>query len=270
MPKKIAILGLGWLGLPLAKALYEKGYEIKGSTTSSQKLMSLLQSKFSVRIIEIKDQIIRGNLKTYLEGVDTLVITIPPSKTGIKEESFPNVLKKIAEKTESSTNVVFISSTSVYGNHAGVKTESTPANPTKPSGKIVLNGEKIIQNHFGPRATIVRFAGLYGKDRHPGNFLKEDKLLENPNGSVNMIHQEDCIELISRIIEKKLYGEIINGCANDHPKRIEFFSKAAENLNKPIPKFNNEEAQFDSIVDNQKSKELLEMEYAHQNPIDFF
>src|SRR5574343_621841 len=39
--EKIAILGCGWLGLPLAKSLLSKGYEVKGSTTSESKLVIL-------------------------------------------------------------------------------------------------------------------------------------------------------------------------------------------------------------------------------------
>lgn len=38
---KISILGCGWLGLPLAKALIENGFSVKGSTTSTDKLTAL-------------------------------------------------------------------------------------------------------------------------------------------------------------------------------------------------------------------------------------
>lgn len=38
---KISILGCGWLGFPLAKALLLKGFSVKGSTTSSEKLATL-------------------------------------------------------------------------------------------------------------------------------------------------------------------------------------------------------------------------------------
>ena len=40
---KISILGCGWLGFPLAKKLIEIGFEVKGSTTSENKL-ALLKS----------------------------------------------------------------------------------------------------------------------------------------------------------------------------------------------------------------------------------
>jgi nucleoside-diphosphate-sugar epimerase len=42
--KTISILGCGWLGIPLAETLIQKGFSIKGSTTSANKL-SVLQNK---------------------------------------------------------------------------------------------------------------------------------------------------------------------------------------------------------------------------------
>jgi 3-hydroxyisobutyrate dehydrogenase-like beta-hydroxyacid dehydrogenase len=41
---QISILGCGWLGLPLAKALLENGFAVKGSTTSQEKLSVLENS----------------------------------------------------------------------------------------------------------------------------------------------------------------------------------------------------------------------------------
>ena len=38
MNNKIALIGCGWLGLPLAKSLLKKGYQVAGSTTSVEKL----------------------------------------------------------------------------------------------------------------------------------------------------------------------------------------------------------------------------------------
>jgi 3-hydroxyisobutyrate dehydrogenase-like beta-hydroxyacid dehydrogenase len=54
---KISILGCGWLGFPLAKKLIEIGFEVKGSTTSENKL-ALLKSNniepFLLRLSESK------------------------------------------------------------------------------------------------------------------------------------------------------------------------------------------------------------------------
>ena len=39
---KIGIIGCGWLGLPLAKEFISNNYKVKGSTTTKEKLETLL------------------------------------------------------------------------------------------------------------------------------------------------------------------------------------------------------------------------------------
>lgn len=47
--KTISIIGLGWLGKPLAEKLQQKGFTVKGSTTDSTKLETL-QKKASMPV----------------------------------------------------------------------------------------------------------------------------------------------------------------------------------------------------------------------------
>lgn len=44
---KVSILGCGWLGFPLAKKLIEIGFEVKGSTTTENKLAVLKSNKIA-------------------------------------------------------------------------------------------------------------------------------------------------------------------------------------------------------------------------------
>ena len=41
MKTTVGIMGCGWLGLPLAQSLIEKGFNVKGTTTSFEKLSVL-------------------------------------------------------------------------------------------------------------------------------------------------------------------------------------------------------------------------------------
>jgi nucleoside-diphosphate-sugar epimerase len=166
--------------------------------------------------------------------------------------------------------VIFVSSTSVYGNNNQIACEDSPTNPTKASGKCVLEAEKVIQAHFGKNAAIVRFAGLFGPDRHPGRFLKENAPISNPNGKINLVHLEDCIALIASIIEKNAYGEIYNGCSDEHPTRAEFYTKAAYALSLDAPEFDATIPPVDKTVSNEKSKTKLGMVYKYAKPELFF
>lgn len=51
----VSVLGCGWLGLPLAKALCVEGYRVKGSTTDLQKIPVLQKAgifSFSLTVAE--------------------------------------------------------------------------------------------------------------------------------------------------------------------------------------------------------------------------
>ncbi|NOQ71234.1 MAG: NAD-dependent epimerase/dehydratase family protein [Crocinitomix sp.] len=270
MSKKIAILGLGWLGLPLAKHLFKKGFEITGSTTSSEKLMQLLQSQLAVRIIKITKNNIQGNWKNFIQDIDTLIINIPPGKKDNLADNYALQMQEIVDRCDSDLKVIFVSSTSVYGNNNQIATEDSATNPTKVSGQFVLDAEKVIQTHFGKNATIVRFAGLFGPDRHPGRFLKANTPLPNPNGKINLIHLEDCITLIAAIIEKDAYGDVFNGSSDEHPTRAAFYTDAAFALSMETPDFDATVPAVDKTVSNEKSKLALGMVYKYANPAAFF
>ena len=58
--------------------------------------------------------------------------------------------------------------------------------------------------------SILRFGGLAGGDRKAGRFLAGRKDVKNGAAPVNMIHRDDCIGIIHRIIENPLWGRVWN------------------------------------------------------------
>ena len=65
--RQISILGCGWLGLPLAKSLLEKGFSVKGSTTTSEKIIVLENHGIAAYQIELSEQNIKGEIDVFLE-----------------------------------------------------------------------------------------------------------------------------------------------------------------------------------------------------------
>ena len=262
MPQKIAILGLGWLGLPLAKVLFKKGYEITGSTTSSEKLMRLLKSQLAVRIIKVSKHDVSGNWRSFIKDIDVLIVNIPPGRQDKVEKNYPAQIEQIAKRCPENLKVIFVSSTSVYGNPNEEVTEQSETRPENKGGEAILAAENLIQSHFGERATILRLAGLYGPERHPGRFLSTDKPFKNPKGKINLIHLDECLELVSKVLEKDCFGEIINGCSDAHPIRADFYSKAAYALSIEPPHIENDQDKTGKTVNNEKSKNMLDMSYS--------
>ena len=62
----ISILGCGWLGVPLAKALLEKGFSVNGSTTSTEKISTLENAEISPFLIELGEVAISGNVSEFM------------------------------------------------------------------------------------------------------------------------------------------------------------------------------------------------------------
>ncbi len=252
MMKTISVLGSGWLGLPLAQNLKESGFSIKASTTSPERLSLLEQvgaEPFLVNIENLSNEV-DGFLKS-----DILIINI----TSKNIDAFRELIAKIEES--SIQKVIFISSTSVYKSCNKTVSESDHNLLTESPLRII---EELFQNSQKFNTTIIRFGGLIGYSRNPGRFFAGGKTLRDPDGRVNLIHRDDCIGIIHKVIEKQAWGETFNGCADTHPTKREFYSKAASAIGLEIKQFGSNETPF-KIVSNEKVKSLLGYKFIHSN-----
>lgn len=272
--EKIAILGCGWLGLPLAKSLLSKGCEIKGSTTSESKLEVLKNAGISPFQIQLEAHQIIGNIEDFLKETDFLLIDIPPGlrrETSTSNEmTFVNKVKTLIAFIEKSDvqKVVFVSSTSVYGDSFPIVeiTEETKPNPDTESGKQLVIAEKLLQSNPHFKTTVIRFGGLLGENRHPVKFLAGRTNVENPDAPVNMIQREDCIGIIETVIDIGLrqaqsdnweWNQTFNAVAPHHPTRKSYYHKKAEILNLPLPTFAENSESKGKIISSEKVETIL-------------
>ena len=283
---QISILGCGWLGLPLAKALLEKGFSVKGSTTSQEKLSVLKNLEIQPFLISLESKNVSGNIEGFLENSKILIIDIPPKLRGNSKEDFVGKIETLIPFIEKSSieNVLFISSTSVYGDDTSsldcarddalsVTEETIPiafgTNPETESGKQLLLAEQLLKSNSNFKNTILRFGGLIGEDRHPVNFLAGCENLENPEAPINLIHQEDCIGIILKIIchtePVEVWNETFNAVAPFHPSREEYYTQKAADLNLALPKFNHENLSVGKTILNGKIKTILNYTFAKPN-----
>lgn len=257
--KKISILGCGWLGLPLAKALLTNGFLVKGSTTTVAKIAVLESYGIQPFHIIVKENEIIGNIEGFLENSEILIIDIPPKLRGNSSENFIYKIKHLLPFIENSSieNVVFISSTSVYADDNSIVTEETITKPESESGKQLIEVEQLLLNNKIFRTTILRFGGLIGDDRHPVYFLAGRKNIENPNAPINLIHQKDCIGIILKIIETNSWNEIFNVVAPFHPTRKEYYSQKALEFNLEIPEFDESKPSVGKLISSEKIEKIL-------------
>ena len=259
----ISILGCGWLGLPLAKALIGNGFLVNGSTTSTDKLALLENAGRTPFLIEIGENEINGNVVEFLEESRILIINIPPKLIGNSTENFVSKIETFLPFIEKSgiKKVLFVSSTSVFSDEDKVVTEETLPNPNTESGKQLLECEKLLQDNSHFETTILRFGGLIGEDRNPIHFLAGRSNIENPDAPINLIHQEDCIGIILKIIDRNCWGETFNAVAPFHPNREEYYSQKAKENNLELPIFDHSKPSVGKTILSDKLEYVLKYQF---------
>ncbi|SDF49876.1 SDR family oxidoreductase [Chitinophaga filiformis] len=265
----ISILGCGWLGLPLAAHLVQEGYTVKGSVTQPERFEELTQRGITPYQVEITDTSITSNDLTGFLETGILIINIPPSRREDVLLYHQAQMKLLLDQVLKSPakHIIFISSTSVYPDLNQEVTELETASPSKDSGKVLLAVEKLFRTNPHLITTIVRFAGLVGYDRLPGRFLAGKKNVENGDAPINVIHQDDCIALITGIIQKQAWGEIFNACSDLHPTRREFYTKAAAKAGLELPTFAAETDPHFKIINSDKIKQRLNYSFRYPDPL---
>jgi len=247
--KTVSILGCGWLGKPLAIKLIESGYALKGSTTSIEKFGEFEKLGIQPYLISLVN--LPESVNEFLNS-EILIVAIPSKNS----ENFKNLINHI-EKS-SVVKVLFISSTSVYSTNNDVVSENSPV-----QNSPLVTIEKYFSSNSNFKTTIVRFPGLFGYDRKPGNFFKNGRAIPNPEGFVNMIHQDDCVLILEKILTDNIWGEFFNACADTHPSRRDYYTKTKEDLGNESPIFVETETTVFKIISNKKLKSVLNYKFKY-------
>lgn len=234
MNKSILIIGSGWLGLPLAMSLANKNYHVTATTTSEEKCQNA-NSGLPIILLDANNF---ANTAAEIKSLtpDIMVITIAPSKNN---SNYFNGLCNLASSAKAAgvKRVMFISSSSIWGNTQGLVTEQTPVNPQTNSAIAMNEFELLLQQESSFETCALRLTGLFNEQRHPGRFLSGKVDVANPDAPVNMIHQHDCIGLIHAILVQKSWQDVYIGCAPSHPTRREFYTHCATTLGVIAPQF---------------------------------
>ncbi|XHR92980.1 NAD-dependent epimerase/dehydratase family protein [Mucilaginibacter sp. UC70_90] len=262
MPGKtnISILGCGWYGSALAKALIADGMQVKGSTTSTAKMDNLAALGIRPYVVNFSpgEEIYDADFF----DCDVLWIAIPPKSRSGEGDIFLEKVKGIvhAIKRFAIQQVIFVSSTAVYAdNNRHVNEETNPQSNTA-AGKILFEAENLFRAEDSFKTTIIRFAGLIGPGRDPGRFFAGKKEIPNGYAPVNLIHLDDCIGISKAILAKEAFGYLFNGCAPVHPAKADFYTQAALDSDFEKPEFVRELKEW-KIVDSVNVAVVLGYEY---------
>jgi nucleoside-diphosphate-sugar epimerase len=264
--KTLSILGCGWLGKAVGARFADAGWKVLGSTTSAEKFSTLAAKGITPVLIQLDPAPTGESLDEFFDA-DIMLIGIPPKrKAGLTDlylKQVESLAEFIAEKKVS--RVIFISSTSVYADLNREVIESD-ADPTS----YLVTAENLLLSRPEFRTTVLRFGGLVGPDRHPGRFLSGKQNVDAPTSPVNIIHQQDCINIIFDVVRQDLFGHVFNACADNHPSKKSFYENASRALNLPLPVFTALSSAPHKIVSSWKLKEVSGYVFTYPDPLTMF
>ncbi|MCL6261636.1 NAD(P)-binding domain-containing protein [Aquiflexum sp. TKW24L] len=266
----IAIIGLGWLGEPLALHLLEKGYPVKGSTTTQEKLSRLQSIGIDTGLLKFNPHP-EGSGFSALFDTDVLFVNIPPRSKSVPEGFYVEQIKFVKALAVQSKvkKIIFVSSTSVYPDLNQKVDESFPLTIENSGNPGILRAEQILLSEKSYDLTIIRFGGLLGVDRIPGRYFS-GKANVTGDSPVNYIHQDDAVRLAAWIIENNLWNETFNGVAPLHPLRRDLYQKNSMELGFAPPM--SYAADGESMWKEISGDKILETGFKFQipDPLDFW
>ena len=147
--------------------------------------------------------------RVFEQKFDVVIATLTPdtmSEQGYQKayiDTSNALVKAISSAVYKPKLIIWVSSTSVYGQNQGAwVNEEAPANPKTYSGQALLTAEQNILN-CEIDSLVIRFSGIYG----PGRTRMLDQVLagigsaKDPKQWSNRIHSEDCAGVIAHLLE---------------------------------------------------------------------
>ena len=221
------IIGLGWLGSALVERLKTLGHDSWGTHRSSFEMT-------------------QHDLPPHPH--DVLFLNTPPLLAFAPEALAHKISQTPAQR------VIFISSTSVFGNTQGVVDETASPSPDTPTGRWLLESEMALSRVLGSRLLIIRPGGLIGGERHPARSLSGRSSLAGGRDRVNLIHRED---LLSLILAAPRERTLLHAVSSHHPTRAEYYTQWCQKLGIALPEFIDEESSK-RVVRSLYSEALIE------------
>ncbi len=190
----ISILGLGYLGLPLAQKCYEQGSQVaavKRNLTSDD-----INLPIELDIIDLNQDDIFHSSALWQNHINkpTWFCLLPPSSLN----HYADTLKKwiqLAERCKVQ-HIIFTGSTSVYGDQARVCDETTPPDPQTESARQILAVEQALLESAVSHIDILRLGGLYSADRHPVTKLVQKTRIQGGKQPVNILHKDLAVQIL--------------------------------------------------------------------------
>ncbi len=235
MMQTILMIGLGKIGLPVAKQLALQGHCVIGVSRSTPTDLVFCSPR-TPKLPPDNDHLYQENLhfvasdaraliiaqlSQWTSQISQICIIVSPDTPSLQDyrDSYYAIAEHVVRLGDHLPNlkrVVFISSTGVYGQNAGEVIDiNTPVfAPASATSQVILQTEQLLQQHFEDKSVIIRPSGIYGQSRLRLLTMATQLAAQSPNmtsdyPSNTWTNRIMDIDLVSIIVKVTNTGETV-------------------------------------------------------------
>ena len=230
-PRHLLCFGFGFSASTLASQLDRRQWKITGTSRSDEGVAEIEALGF---------QAIRYDKLESLPGdVTHLLSSVPPDEAG--DPVLRSFGAELAAKARQLQWVGYLSTTGVYGDHAGAWVdEATPLSPDTERGQRRVAAEagwQQLHQQAGLSLHVFRLAGIYGPGRNALESLKAGKArrIIREGQIFSRIHVDDIVGILRASIDLPNPGRVYNVADDDPAPPQDVIAYGAELLGIAIP-----------------------------------
>lgn len=256
---KIFIIGLGYVGLKVAEFYLRLGAMISATTTTPSRLKELEARSIQPYLISPSEF---STVSAYLNDQDLILVSLAPKANETYEETYLKTainLTTLMNQLKVKCPLIYLSSTSVYGDHQGKWVDETSEGIDLTFNSAVLKKtEEVIANVT--QHCILRLGEIYGPERELKTKIERfgsKPVPGNGESYVNIIHLEDIVQAVFHAHRHPLVGTY-NLVSDDHPTRQELYVALTKKYHLPSVLWDSNTSSFfrgNKRVSNKKIKE---------------
>ncbi len=226
-----AILGLGYLGRPLAQKLHEQGAEVAALKRRLTSDDINLPIRLDCADLNQPQVFQTAFWQQHWADKAVWIALLPPSAV----EDYTNMMREwvALARRFGVEHLVFGSSIGVYGDAARDCNEYSKPQPQSRSAQCMLAAETILLESGVANVDILRLGGLYSAERHPLASLLKRSNIGGAHRPVNVLHQDLAVAALYRAAATPAGVRIRNIVEPQHPPKHEFYRAEAAKLGLP-------------------------------------
>jgi nucleoside-diphosphate-sugar epimerase len=237
----IAIIGAGWLGLPLSLQLIELNHQVIASCRSKSSIDKLSAQNISHFQFDLDKPTtpLKQRLSQY--NCETVIGCFPPGFRQGNGLEYAKHWQYLAQQCQDTTvtKLIMISSTAVYPDEAELMYEEDATlliaqsnSRFSDKARVLLQAEQHVIDS-GLDFTILRCSGLIGPNRHPARFVSKLQQVSRL-APANILHLTDAIGATVFALEH-LPNTVVNVSTPTTVSKAEFYQVALDSLNSKDP-----------------------------------